>query len=137
MSNSLWVSNALLLSEFINVVSILFYGFIEFIILLYTFSVISFVWYREYIIFLIWFSKFSDLLLVFNCVIVIGNWMNVLVMWHTRFRVNPHSIVAWISRNSLLEARAKSESLSDCNWTRTQNHLVRKRTLNHLAKLCS
>ena len=22
-----------------------------------------------------------------------------------------------------------------CNWTRTQNHLVRKRTLNHLAKL--
>ena len=21
---------------------------------------------------------------------------------------------------------------SDCNWTRTQNHLVRKRTLNHL-----
>ena len=25
--------------------------------------------------------------------------------------------------------------LSDCNWTRTQNHLVCKRTLNHLAKL--
>ena len=24
---------------------------------------------------------------------------------------------------------------SDCNWTRTQSHLVRKRTLNHLAKL--
>ena len=24
---------------------------------------------------------------------------------------------------------------SDCNWTRTQNHLVLKRTLNHLAKL--
>ena len=23
----------------------------------------------------------------------------------------------------------------DCNWIRTQNHLVRKRTLNHLAKL--
>ena len=23
----------------------------------------------------------------------------------------------------------------DCNWTRTHNHLVRKRTLNHLAKL--
>ena len=23
----------------------------------------------------------------------------------------------------------------DCNWTRTQNHLVLKRTLNHLAKL--
>ena len=26
-------------------------------------------------------------------------------------------------------------SLSDCNCTRTQNHLVRKQTLNHLAKL--
>ena len=24
---------------------------------------------------------------------------------------------------------------SDCNWTRIQNHLVLKRTLNHLAKL--
>ena len=24
---------------------------------------------------------------------------------------------------------------NDCNWTRTQNHLVCKRTLNHLAKL--
>ena len=28
-----------------------------------------------------------------------------------------------------------TESLSDCNWTRTQNHLVRKRILNQLAKL--
>ena len=23
----------------------------------------------------------------------------------------------------------------DCNWTQTQNHLVRKRTLNHLVNL--
>ena len=30
-------------------------------------------------------------------------------MSRTRFRVNPHSIVAWMSRNSLLEAGAKSE----------------------------
>ena len=29
---------------------------------------------------------------------------------HVRvFRVNPHSIVAWMSKNSLLEAGAKSE----------------------------
>ena len=27
----------------------------------------------------------------------------------------------------------KSTKLSDCNGTRTHNHLVRKRTLNHLA----
>ena len=29
----------------------------------------------------------------------------------------------------------KVTCLSDCNWTRTQNHLVRKRTLNHLVSL--
>ena len=33
----------------------------------------------------------------------------VLVLSRTRFRVNPHSIVAWMSKNSLLEAVAKSE----------------------------
>ena len=59
----------------------------------------------------------------------------VLIMSRTRFRVNPHSIVAWMSRNSLLEAGAKFWNLSDCNWTRTHNHLVHKPTLNHLAKL--
>ena len=32
-------------------------------------------------------------------------------------------------------SRRKIWSLSDCNWTRTHNYLVRKRTLNHLAKL--
>ena len=36
-------------------------------------------------------------------------WLCVLIMLHTRFRVNPHSIVAWMLRNSLLEASAKSE----------------------------
>ena len=37
LSNSLWGSDVLLFSEFINVVSILFYNVIEFIILLYVF----------------------------------------------------------------------------------------------------
>ena len=36
-------------------------------------------------------------------------WLYVLMMSRTRFRVNPDSIVAWMSRNSLLEAGAKSE----------------------------
>ena len=63
------------------------------------------------------------------------HWLNVLVMSRTCFRVNPHFIVAWMSRNSLLETGAKSASLSDCNRARTHNHLVRKRTLNHLIKL--
>ena len=30
---------------------------------------------------------------------------------------------------------SKGSGLSDCNGTRTHNHLIRKRTLNYLAKL--
>ena len=36
-------------------------------------------------------------------------WLDVLVMSRTRLRVDPYSIVAWMSRNSLLEAGTKSE----------------------------
>ena len=36
-------------------------------------------------------------------------WLFVLVMSRTRFRVNSHSIMAWMPRNSLLEAGPKSE----------------------------
>ena len=35
----------------------------------------------------------------------------------------------------LARSRRKIWSLSDCNWTRTHNHLDRKWKLNHLAKL--
>ena len=35
----------------------------------------------------------------------------------------------------LPRSRLEIWSLSDCNWTRTHNHLVHKGTLNHLAKL--
>ena len=35
----------------------------------------------------------------------------------------------------LARGRCEIWSLSDCNWTRSHNHLVYKRTLNHLAKL--
>ena len=37
----------------------------------------------------------------------------------------------------LAGSRREIWSLSDCNCTRTHNHLVHKRTLNHLAKLAS
>ena len=129
-------------------------------------------------------------------------WLYVLLMSITRFRVNPHSIVALMSWESSLKfkwwqldsnpeplssetntqsfcqiaqmiefwvliftlhltvcschvtyafqsestrysclnlkelldwSRCKIGSLSDCNWTRTKNRLVRKRTLNHFA----
>ena len=36
-------------------------------------------------------------------------WLYVFAKPRTRFRVNPHSIVAWVSRTSLHEAGAKSE----------------------------
>ena len=37
----------------------------------------------------------------------------------------------------LARSRRKIWSLSDCNWTRSQNHLVHKLTFNHLTKLAS
>ena len=61
LSNSLWGPNVLLFLEFINILSILFYNFIELIILLYTFLVISLAQHKEYIIW--WISFF----LVFIC----------------------------------------------------------------------
>ena len=43
--------------------------------------------------------------------------------------LNVKELLAW--------SRHKIWSLSDCYWTRTQNLLVRKRTLNHFAKWLS
>ena len=37
----------------------------------------------------------------------------------------------------LARSRCEIWSLSDCNWTWIHNHLVHKRTLNHLVKLAS
>ena len=51
------------------------------------------------------------------------------------FRVNPHSIVFRNVNELLAWSRPHIWSLSDSNVIRTQKHLVRKRTLSHLAKL--
>ena len=72
-SNSLWGSSILSFSEFISIASLLFYNFIEFIILLNTLLVIAFAQYKEYKICLISFSKFSDVLPAFTCASAIGN----------------------------------------------------------------
>ena len=82
LGNSLWGSDALLFLEFINMVSILFYKFTEFIIFLYTFLGTSFSRYKEYVICLLSFSKFSDVLPVFTYVRVIGN------LWSICFELN-------------------------------------------------
>ena len=73
LSNSLSGSDVLLFPEIINIVPILFYNFIEFIILSQTFFVISFGRYKEYIICLISFSKFLDVLHGFTCERAIDN----------------------------------------------------------------
>ena len=90
LSNNLWGSDILLFSEFINIVFTLFYNFIEFIILLYTFLVISFARYKEYIIYLISFSKFSDVLPALTCVRAIDN------LWSICLGVNILSPSPWI-----------------------------------------
>ena len=71
LSSSL--SDVALFLEFKNMVSILFYNFIEFILLFYNFRVTSFSRYKQYIIFLISFSKFSEVLPAFICACAIGN----------------------------------------------------------------
>ena len=67
----------MLFSEFINIASILYYTFIEFIILLYTFLVISFAWYEEYNIGRISFDTFSDVLTVCTCARATGYLLNI------------------------------------------------------------
>ena len=66
LSNNLWGSDVLLFLEFLNKVFILFYNFIDLIILLYTFLVLSFARYKEYTIWHILFIKFPDVLPVFT-----------------------------------------------------------------------
>ena len=40
-----------------------------------------------------------------------------------------------VKEQLLAKSRREIWSLSECNWTRTHNHLVHKRILNYLAKL--
>ena len=65
------------------------------------------------------------------------NWLYVLAMSRTRFQseftlnrcLNVKELLVW--------SRREIWRWSDCTWTRTQNHLVLKRTLNHFAKWLS
>ena len=38
-------------------------------------------------------------------------------------------------RWQIVEKKITKSKVDDCNWNRTHNHLVHKRTINHLAKL--
>ena len=72
---------------------------------------------------------------MYNCRKTVKLLKTFIIMSHTHFRVNPHSIVTWMPRNSLLKTGAISVSLSDCIGILTHNHSVCKRGLNHLTKL--
>ena len=61
-------------------------------------------------------------------------WLYVAVLSCARFRLNPHSIVAWMPRNACSK-QLQSLKLKWLQLDPNQNHLVRKQTLNHLAKL--
>ena len=77
LSNNLWGSDVLLFLEFINIVPILFYNFIEFIILLYTFLVIFLARFKECMIWRILSSKFSDVLPTVTCARAIGSFWSI------------------------------------------------------------
>ena len=111
---------------FILLFSVLFLSYSLFVfflqIILYTFFLLSLlilIWYfcKNYFLYSVLFLCFLDNKL-FHSVLYIMN------------------KITFQSESTLLtQSRREIWSLSDCNWTQTQNHLVRKRTLNHLAKL--
>ena len=71
LSNNLF--HVSLFPEFINVVSIMFYNFFEFIILLHSFLVISFAGHKGYTTCVISFSKVLEVLPAFTCTSAIGH----------------------------------------------------------------
>ena len=84
-----------LFSEFISILSILFYNFIKFSILLYTFLVTSFSLYKKYMICLISIHKFSDVLPAFTCAWAIGNLWSIFLGLNI---LRPFSIFCFICR---------------------------------------
>ena len=62
-------------------------------------------------------------------------WLYNIIMSLTSFRVNLHSIVCLKAKESLARSRFHILSFSESNGIWSHNHLVRKQTLNHLAKL--
>ena len=72
-------------------------------------------------------------LLCFEYLSVWFIWLYVIIISRTRFRVNLHSILSWMSRNVFLGCNIWS--LNDSNGIRINNHLECKGTSKHLAKL--
>ena len=61
---------------------------------------------------------------------IFRRWLYVVMMSRTRFRVNPHSIVTWMSRNSLLETGAKCWIYCCIFFGNRNNKEINKQTRN-------
>ena len=68
---------------------------------------------------------------------VICRFQLTVCSYHVTYAFQSESTLYSCLNVKKLLARNRREiwGLSDCNWARTHNHLVRKWTLNHLAKL--
>ena len=87
--------------DILNIVTVLFYNLIEFILLLFISLVISFAWFKEYMICLNSISKFSDELPAFTCPNAIDD------LWSVCFGVNV-LIFEWSKTLSMQATRDKS-----------------------------
>ena len=111
-------SDVLQFSGFTNIVSILFYNFIEFIVLLYTFLVISFAPHKEYMVCLISVRKFSDVLPAFTCARAIGNLRSIC------FGVNILVCLRLETIRSETLAKCKGSTLPFCFFIKFQNFFI-------------
>ena len=74
-------------------------------------------------------------MITLNIINSINNSLYVLIMSHIAFK-SESTLYSCLSVKELLTRnRREISSLSDCNGIRNHNHLVRKRTINHSAKL--
>ena len=62
-------------------------------------------------------------------------WLHVIIMSRTSFRMNLRSMVCMNIKETLARSRRYICRLSDSNGIRIHNHLLGKRTLDHLVKL--
>ena len=74
--------------------------------------------------------QLSSLYLSVRCI-----WFYALVMLGRRFHSESTLYSCLIVKELLAQSSREIRSWRDCKWTRTQNRLLVKRTLNHLAKL--
>ena len=65
------------------------------------------------------------------------NHIRIVCSYHVTYVFQSEStLYSCLNVKELLDrSRRQIRILSDCNWPRTHNHLVHKRTLNHLAKM--